>query len=669
MNLSSRTYSFRTWHWISIPLLAITAYITVLRVGFLLDDFGLLRDARDSGINLQVLLPKPVLPEQFYFYRPVGTLLTWQIGWQLWGLNAFPYHVESLLIHAVNALLVGMWLAAATGDQATGWLAGALFGVFPLHLEAVAWLAAQWDELAVLFGLVSLVAFTKWWLSEGTRNVSTYVISLSAYALAIFTKESMFSFIAIIAAVPWFVGSHSRAIKVKRWTLAIIPFAAMLGVVLGIRLLPWGNIGGYPRAATDPTTFVWDHLIKYGQALVAPINPALLGTATFQIVGATVSLILLTALILYGRSQRRLLFIAGSWVIISLIPVLNLRISQVDLHNNRYMYLPAIGYCIGVAALITAAIKHARRFRVATLTGSACLIATCIALTWIQLLPWHTATVASNRVEQDLLTMVPPQPSNPPTTWLVENLPVSYAGAHALGAFLGYPRTFIGGAGPTIVQATDVANPLNSMITSTAEAGNDVFALRFNTPDKNPNFSLSYLAGITGRSTLPSSPPSGNQTGGNPISWDFTLCSRDVLGAWTFDKNNDSSCYAGTGLRIAGGRDNRTQIAISGLHYEVQRGSPLMDRFVRIRAEIKYSDNSRANDFLNWSWATPGESFTPAHSQVLPVIMDGQYHTYWAFVSVTALTNTITELRLETSNSDSIDSTLEIAWIQIDTVP
>ncbi|MDQ3930698.1 MAG: hypothetical protein M3328_16325, partial [Chloroflexota bacterium] len=225
MNLSPGRYSFKTWHWISIPLLAIAAYVTVLRVGFLLDDFGLLRDARDSGINLDVLLPKAVLPDRFYFYRPVGTLLTWQIGWQIWGFNPFPYHLQSLLIHAANALLVGIWLAAATRDRPTGWLAGALFGVFPLHLEAVAWLAAQWDELAVLFGLAGLLAFTRWWLSGGARKPATYLIALVAYALAIFTKESMFSFIVIIAAVPWFVRSESRTVNPKRWALAILPFA------------------------------------------------------------------------------------------------------------------------------------------------------------------------------------------------------------------------------------------------------------------------------------------------------------------------------------------------------------------------------------------------------------------------------------------------------------
>src|SRR3712207_6273716 len=133
--------TFRTWHWALIPLLAVLAYASVLCIGFLSDDNILLSMARSEGVTLQGLLPDPVWPG----YRPVGALLTWRLGWLLWGPNPVPYHLVGLLVHASTSLVLGLWLSELTTRRALGWLAGALFAVFPLHLEAVGWLAAQWD--------------------------------------------------------------------------------------------------------------------------------------------------------------------------------------------------------------------------------------------------------------------------------------------------------------------------------------------------------------------------------------------------------------------------------------------------------------------------------------------------------------------------------------------
>ncbi|MEP6776144.1 MAG: hypothetical protein ABJA50_11165, partial [Chloroflexota bacterium] len=67
-----------------VPMLAILAYVTVLRIGFLSDDYVLLDRARSAPWDLSALLPRA----DFEFLRPVGTFITWQMGWLLWGYNA-----------------------------------------------------------------------------------------------------------------------------------------------------------------------------------------------------------------------------------------------------------------------------------------------------------------------------------------------------------------------------------------------------------------------------------------------------------------------------------------------------------------------------------------------------------------------------------------------------
>src|SRR5438874_4497444 len=145
----SRALLARAWGWAAVPALAVVAYAPVLGIGFLSDDFALL------GQGTRDVTPDLLLPVSYaLFYRPVGTLLIWSVGWRAWGLNPLPYHAEGLLVHAAAALALALWLAEVTSRRGLGWLAGALFAVFPLHTEAVGWLAAQWYALAAMFGML-----------------------------------------------------------------------------------------------------------------------------------------------------------------------------------------------------------------------------------------------------------------------------------------------------------------------------------------------------------------------------------------------------------------------------------------------------------------------------------------------------------------------------------
>ena len=145
--LRAHSTAFRPIFWAAAPLLAVVAYATVLRIGFLSDDFVLLLNSEKLGFSLQRLTPTPYA----LFYRPVGILFTWDSGLNLWGYNPFPYHLEGLIVHALTVLILGLWVYEATSNETLGLLASVLFAVFPLNSEAVGWLAAQWDALAALF--------------------------------------------------------------------------------------------------------------------------------------------------------------------------------------------------------------------------------------------------------------------------------------------------------------------------------------------------------------------------------------------------------------------------------------------------------------------------------------------------------------------------------------
>ena len=245
----------RRAYWALLPALAIIAYVTVLRIGFVSDDFMQVYGGRLSGINLPDLLPDK---QNVGFYRPVGVLLIWQLGYFLWGYNPFPYHLVQLLVHAINSLMLGLWLSWLTRRQNAGWLAGALFAVFPLHSEAVGFVGAQFDTYSVLFALGSLWCFGVWWRSyEGRMGTkwAIYLSSLLLYSLAVFTKESVFLFMPVLAASAWVVASPSGWRGWRRLGYALAPFSLPVILNVMLRLSAWGTLGGYELRPITPQYF------------------------------------------------------------------------------------------------------------------------------------------------------------------------------------------------------------------------------------------------------------------------------------------------------------------------------------------------------------------------------------------------------------------------------
>ncbi|HUS16480.1 MAG TPA: hypothetical protein VM536_15895, partial [Chloroflexia bacterium] len=291
-----------------MPLLAVLAYGTALRVGFLSDDFVLLSQSRFWATDLRTWLPF----QDYFFYRPVATVLTWVVGYFAWDANPLPYHILGLLLHAGVALLLGLWLAEATGRPQLGQLAGAIFAVYPLHMEAVGWLAAQFDLWATLFAVGSLFLFTAWWRRGGVRR---YGVAVLLYMLALLSKESVMTFPVLFAAAAWLATPRLDRTAVRRLGLALVPFAVVLAGSVGLRYAIWGRLGNYPWLRTDYPNFLWDSLFADLRILLVPLNKTILPLFAAQTLGVLVVAGLLTALVLVGYPARRALLIAAVWLL------------------------------------------------------------------------------------------------------------------------------------------------------------------------------------------------------------------------------------------------------------------------------------------------------------------------------------------------------------------
>lgn len=666
----ARRRPFRGWYWLLAPLLAVVAYGPVLGVGLLSDDYVLLTQARLRGWNFQdILLPSP----GWSLYRPVGTALTWQVGWQVWGLDPLPYHVISLLAHAGVALALGLWLAQITEKPALGLLAGSLFAAFPLHTEAVGWIAAQWDVLAALFGLWSLLLYTMWWRAPHKWHL--YVLSLPLYALGIFTKESIFLLLPIFALSDWFVSRKFTRQIVGRLLLSLAPFGLILGLNLGLRLAAWGRIGGYQGARVDYGNFAWDASIEYAHVLLSPINAAALGQGIAQVVGALTSLALLVGLVVYGRRYARLLLLAGAWVVLALAPTLNLLPSTSDLQQNRFLYLASAGYVVGVSTLLYATLLRAGRWRTPALACVGILTLLSVVVCWLHLQPWQSATAQTLEIEQSLSRMIPPpaqpvpdwkvwhmereirglappDPQPEGVVWYVENMPDTYQGAYLYRLGLRESRFLRRGEMPWVEQVPGGAEE------SPARSRHDAFALRFGYDAGQSRFSVERAAGIT-RDGEPPAEASLSKAS----TWDFRDCAPGVIGMWGV-VGAKASCRQGKGLLIQPEGDD-PQMVSPAMGVAVEGSGA---EYVRLRVSARYplaGGGDAPVPTLQWYWQGDGQAFGGERYRSMAVKKDGEQHIYWTFIRASEVGQVLERLRFDPTSGTL---PVEVGWIAADLV-
>jgi len=95
------------------------------------------------------------------FWHPL-TWLSHMFDCSCWGLAPWGHHLTSVLLHLVNTLLVFAVFRRMTGALWRSWVVAALFGLHPLHVESVAWVAERKDVLSASFFMLTLGAYARY---------------------------------------------------------------------------------------------------------------------------------------------------------------------------------------------------------------------------------------------------------------------------------------------------------------------------------------------------------------------------------------------------------------------------------------------------------------------------------------------------------------------------
>ena len=120
--------------------------------------------------------------------------LTWlshALDFQMYDQEPAGHHQTSMLLHALNAVLLFWVLWRATGYPGRSFVVAALFAVHPINVESVAWISERKTVLSMMFFLLALGAY-RWYVSK--PKVGRYAVVALLFALGLMAKPQVITF-------------------------------------------------------------------------------------------------------------------------------------------------------------------------------------------------------------------------------------------------------------------------------------------------------------------------------------------------------------------------------------------------------------------------------------------------------------------------------------------
>jgi len=340
------------------------------------------------------------------YYRPLFTAYL-TVNYKLFGLWEPGWHLVNLLVHTGATVTVFFLIKRLSGDRLIATLAALVFGLHPAHVESVAWISGIPDPLAALFYVPSFI----WYVRYRTEGDKKFLIgSTIAFGLSAFCKETPLALplVFIVWELTRTRARLSMGAQARETILALIPYGVVGGAYLALRFAVLGRISWkHPFMAQVPDAAIWMTVpfvfVSYLRHLVAPFYLSLIYGTSF-VTMASDSRFLLPVVLIVGLAillwAYRQTLPAPAWTALALIvapllPVLNLRVFHYEyIIQDRYLYLPSIGFCYLVAILVVQLSRH--RLQLATAIAVIIIVAFG-GSTFLQNRVWHDAVALWRR--------------------------------------------------------------------------------------------------------------------------------------------------------------------------------------------------------------------------------------------------------------------------------
>ncbi|ABK99272.1 tetratricopeptide repeat protein [Pelobacter propionicus] len=355
-----------------------------------------LNSVDDSGMYLHLLNTDAFTLEGMFFpghtgsyYRPF-VLLSFMMDKYVWGLEESFMHLENIVFHLANTLLLfAVTRRACSLLKQTSlfvpFATALFFAIHPLNTEAVNWISGRTDLLAGFFLLLAMYSMLK--------NPLTWPCSLLAaifMLMACLAKETAIFFLPAALLFPFYLSSHKDeivpvSIIVRRNLPHLLLFSAAGSAYFVFRALAFAKgdqgvtrvmthvAGAESAGMLTSLRLVFKSIGFYAKKLLLPF-PLNFGITHISDLYLPLGVLVLAGVIwlMSRRTLPAFFVICAGAVGTSALMIPLLRLTWTPL-GERYMYIPSAFFLTGLMLTVGRWEQQHVRFRTALVLLASCL--------------------------------------------------------------------------------------------------------------------------------------------------------------------------------------------------------------------------------------------------------------------------------------------------------
>lgn len=291
------------------------------------------------------------------YYQPL-TMISLMLDCAMGGRpgNLMPFHITSLCLHVINTASVIVLLYMLFGKVWPAVMVGLLFGVHPLTVESIPWIAERKTLLASFFALWCMIIYVRY---TRKNNWKLYVVCVLMYVLALMAKPTTTSLPVLLLLLDFWPLRR----PVKRALMEKVPLLIIALVFVIITVISQSRTAEVDMPSEhNPMRIVLilcHNIIFYLHKIVWPTNlsshylfPDPLSLSNSNVLVGVIGTCTLIPLLLLSLRWTRALLTGWLFFFVAILPTMGIIGFTYVIVSGKYVYLPAVGLLMILAWLL-----------------------------------------------------------------------------------------------------------------------------------------------------------------------------------------------------------------------------------------------------------------------------------------------------------------------------
>jgi tetratricopeptide (TPR) repeat protein len=310
-------------------------------------DNALIKDISSEGLN------NIFTTSTMGNYHPL-TILSYAIEYSFVRLDPWLYHLDSLLLHIAVTILVYWFVLLLAKRPVAAAITALLFGLHPMHVESVAWLAGRKDVVYGVFYMAACITYILYLRAGGTKKWLWYAGTVVLYLCSLLGKP-----VAVVLPVTLLLIDYFEKRKLHVWMFADKLLLLGMSVYFGLKSLDDQEkflaldtldvnfsklerlaLGGYALI-----TYLWKAIVPVGLANFYPYPMKAPGSSLSAVyylysLGAVA---LIVFLVLMFRQKKYVVVFGSMFFLVNIALLLQFIPVGGAILADRYTYIPYLG--------------------------------------------------------------------------------------------------------------------------------------------------------------------------------------------------------------------------------------------------------------------------------------------------------------------------------------